>query len=98
MEDRLVESIANFSFHLDGESSVDATLLANAISEMAELTKQTAIIENPDSYVRLKVSAFKNGSFEILFSTVCNAADSIISKSRSNNFCSQHYHNCGRVF
>ena len=77
MGKRLVESVSNFSFHLDGESTVDAELLAKTISEMSELSKQAALVESPDSYVRLKVSAFKNGSFEVLFSAVCDAMDCI---------------------
>ena len=77
MEGKFVESRSNFSFHMDGESSVDAELLSSTISEMARLTKQAALIENPDAYVRLKISAFKNGSFEVIFSTICEAGNTL---------------------
>lgn len=64
---KLVKSEDVFSFHLDGNSSIDAILLSKIISNIAELTKMAAIYENPDSYLRMNVTAFKNGSFEIDF-------------------------------
>lgn len=67
---KLVKSEDVFSFHLDGNSSIDAILLSKIISNIAELTKMAAIYENPDSYLRMNVTAFKNGSFEIDFSTI----------------------------
>lgn len=77
---KLVKSEDVFSFHLDGNSSIDAILLSKIISNIAELTKMAAIYENPDSYLRMNVTAFKNGSFEIDFSTICEITENIISQ------------------
>lgn len=73
----LIQSKANFGFHLDGESEIDAELLSDTIHNMAELTKQASSQENPEAYLKMNVTAFKNGSFEIAFSTICQVANKI---------------------
>lgn len=65
------------SFHLDGESEIDAALLSRMISDMAELTQLAAKEVNPDAYLKMNVTAFKNGSFQIDYSAVCQAAETI---------------------
>lgn len=77
MENELIESKAGMSFHLDGESEIDATLLSHMISDMVEYTKIMAREVNPDAYLKMNVTAFKNGSFEVLFSAVCQAAETL---------------------
>lgn len=75
---KLMESKSCFGIHLDGDSEIDATLLANTISDMAELTKSLAKVENPEAYVKMNVTAFRNGSFQIDFSTICEVSTSIL--------------------
>jgi len=70
VEGSLVKSQDNFSFHLNGDSSIDAVLLSKTISDFAELTKLIALEENPDAFIKLNVTAFKNGSFIVDFQTV----------------------------
>lgn len=79
MENDLIESRAKMSFHLDGDNEIDASLLSKMISDMAELTKLTAKNVNPDAYLRMNVTAFKNGSFQIDYSAVCQAAKTLFS-------------------
>ena len=75
----LIKSTAQFGIHLEGESEIDAILLSKTISDMAELTQLAARKENPDAYLKMNVTAFKNGSFQIDFSTVCEVAQTISS-------------------
>lgn len=77
MENELIKSKAGMSFHLDGENEIDATLLSHMISDMVEYTKIMAREVNPDAYLKMNVTAFKNGSFEVLFSAVCEAAETL---------------------
>lgn len=75
----LMKSESNFAFHLDGDSSIDASLLANTIKDMAELTKLAAKEVNPEAYIKMNVTAFKNGSFQIEFSTICEVLETAFS-------------------
>lgn len=77
VENELIESKAQMSFHLDGENEIDAALLSRMISDMAELTQLAAKEVNPDAYLKMNVTAFKNGSFQIDYSAVCQAAETI---------------------
>lgn len=77
MENELIESRAKMSFHLDGENEIDASLLSHMISDMADFTQIMAKEVNPDAYLKMNVTAFKNGSFQVDFSAVCQAAQSI---------------------
>jgi hypothetical protein len=79
MENTLVESRAGMSFHLDGNNEIDAVILSNIISEMAALTSAVSKEVNPDAYLKTNVTAFKNGSFQIDFSAVCKAAETMFS-------------------
>lgn len=81
MENNLVESRSEFSFHLDGESEIDASLLANTIRDIAEITKETAHEIDPEAYLKMNVTAFRNGSFQIDFSTVCAAAETLLTSA-----------------
>jgi hypothetical protein len=76
-EPDLIQSKANFGFHLDGESEIDAELLSDTIHNMAELTKLTSSQKDPEAYLKMNVTAFKNGSFEIAFSAICQLANKI---------------------
>lgn len=81
MENELIESRSKMSFHLDGDSEIDAALLSRTIADMAELTQLAAKEVNPDAYLRMNVTAFKNGSFQIDFSAVCQVAETIFAGS-----------------
>lgn len=77
MANELIESRETMSFHLDGSSEIDAVLLSKMISDMAELTKLAAHEVDPDAYLKMNVTAFRNGSFQIDFSAVCQAVETI---------------------
>lgn len=77
MGNELIESRSKMSFHLDGDSEIDAALLSRTISDMAELTQLAAKEVNPDAYLKMNVTAFKNGSFQIDFSAVCQVAETL---------------------
>lgn len=83
METTLIESREEMSFHLDGQSEIDASLLSKMIADMVELTKLTATKVNPDAYLKMNVTAFTNGSFQIDFSAVCQIAESIFNHAPS---------------
>lgn len=76
---KLMKSEAAFSFHLDGDSAIDASLLSDIIRDMAELTKLAAKEENPEAYLKMNVTAFRNGSFQIDFSSICEVATNVLS-------------------
>lgn len=78
MPEDLVKSQATFGIHLDGESQIDAMLLSKTIHDMAELAKLAATEENPDAYLKMNVTAFRNGSFQIDFSAICETAKTLI--------------------
>ena len=77
MNDNLVKSSSAFSFHLDGENEIDATLLAKTINDTAQLAKEAAKLVDPEAYLKMNVTAFKNGSFQIDFSTICEVSQTI---------------------
>lgn len=70
MNSELIESRSNFGLHLEGDNVIDANLLSDTIRDIAELTKLAAKEENPEADLKMKVTAFRNGSFEIDFSAV----------------------------
>jgi len=74
----LVKSQAKYSFCLDGDSEMDAVLLAKTISDLAELTKIAASAENPEAYLKMNVTAFRNGSFTIDFSAICETQENLV--------------------
>jgi hypothetical protein len=78
MEEALIKSESKYSFCLDGENEMDAVLLAKTISDMAELTKIAASAENPEAYLKMNVTAFRNGSFIIDFSAICEAKETLV--------------------
>lgn len=71
MENELVKSKAEMSFHLDGDNEIDAILLSKMINDTVELTKLVSQEVDPDAYLKMNITAFKNGSFEIDFSAIC---------------------------
>lgn len=74
MRNNLVKSESSFSFHFDGGHEIDALLLCKAINDMAELTQLAAQAQDPDIFLKVNVTAFKNGSFEIDFAAICEVA------------------------
>lgn len=78
MGENLMKSKSVFSFHLDGESSVDAIVLSKTIADMADLSKEMAKQEDEQAFLKMNVTPFKNGSFEIVFEAVCEIGETII--------------------
>lgn len=78
MEESPIRSIAAFEFKLDGENVIDALLLSKTIQDVAELTKLAAMLEDKDASIRMNVSAFKNGSFQIDFTAICDSVVNIL--------------------
>lgn len=79
MEEKLIKSESNFAFHMDGDNYIDAEVLSNIIKDMADLTRIAAKTEDPEAYLKMNVTAFKNGSFEIDFSTICENSETLFS-------------------
>lgn len=73
----LIKSDARFSFHLDGENEIDADILCKLINDISELSKLTAADTDPEAYLKMKIKAFQNGSFQIDFSAICQATESL---------------------
>ena len=73
----LIESQACFGFRLEGDNEIDATILSNTIRDIGELAKLASSEENPEAYLKMNVTAFKNGSFQIDFSAVCQVAENL---------------------
>jgi len=78
MDTGLVESNARFSFHLDGAEQIEAALLSDIIRNLAELSKIAASSEDPEAYIKMNVCAFRDGSFQIDFSTVCTIQQTLL--------------------
>ena len=53
MGENLMKSKSVFSFHLDGESSVDAIVLSKTIADMADLSKEMAKQEDEQAFLKL---------------------------------------------
>lgn len=73
----LISSKATFSFHLDGDSAIDAELLSDTIKSMVELFKIANHDLDPDALLKMNITAFKNGSFQIDFLAACEAIKSL---------------------
>lgn len=73
----LVQSKTNFSFHLNGSNSVDVELLSKTIHDVVRLTDLAAKEENPEAYLKMDVTAFNDGCFEISFSAICEFAKNL---------------------
>jgi hypothetical protein len=67
--------------HFDGENEIDAELLSKTIHDMAELTKLATKEKNSQAFLKMNVTAFKNGSFIIDFSTICEIASSLFNNT-----------------
>ncbi len=74
MNNDLIKSESALRFHLDGDSQIDAKLLSKIINDFAELTRFAAKDVNKEAYLKMNVTAFENGSFNISFSAVCELA------------------------
>lgn len=74
---RLMKSQAQFSFHLDGGNTIDAHILSDIIDDIATLAKLTSQDIDPEAYLKMNVTAFQDGCFEIDFSAVCEFASGL---------------------
>lgn len=77
MKNELIESKSMFGLRFEGDSEIDATILSKTIADMAELIKIATKEENSEAYIKLNVTAFRNGSFQIDFSTVTQAVETL---------------------
>lgn len=73
----LKKSKETFSFHLDGGHEINALLLSTIINNMATLVDISGKEIGPDIYIKMNVTAFKDGSFQIDFSAICETAETI---------------------
>lgn len=73
-----MKSEASFSLHLDGTNTIDAVILSDIIRSIAELTKLAANEKDNESYLKMNVTAFENGSFQIDFSAIKEFVDNLI--------------------
>lgn len=78
---QLMKSEATFSLHLDGSNTIDAVILSDIIRDIAELTKLAANEKDTESYLKMNVTAFENGSFQIDFSAIKEFVDNLINNS-----------------
>ena len=76
--EELVKSREVFGFHIDGKNEIDAELLSNIIRDTAKLTQLAAQKENPEAYLKMNVTAFKDGCFQIDFSAICEVTKDLI--------------------
>lgn len=81
MESDIIKSESSFSFHIDGDSSIDAFSLSKIIGNMAELTEIAVHTDEPEANVNVSVTALKPGSFVIDFSAVCGIVNTMISNA-----------------
>jgi hypothetical protein len=81
VKSELIQSKTNFGFHLDGDNEIDAELLSKTIHDVVKLTNLAAKEENPEAYLKMNVTAFKNGSFQIDFSTICEFANTLFNNA-----------------
>lgn len=72
-----MKSQAEFAIHFDGNSEIDAQVLSRTINEMARLTQMASKQVDPDAYIKLNVTAFRNGSFQIDYTTIFEAANTL---------------------
>jgi len=77
MGGKLMESRAELSFRLDGDNEIEAGLLSGLISDFASLTKAVALEQDRDAYLKMNVTAFRSGSFNIDFSAISEQAETI---------------------
>lgn len=80
----LIESKETLSFHIDGGYEIDAILLSKIINDMAKLVEYSGKEIDPDIFIKMNVTAFKDGCFQIDFSTVCLAAATLLQSVTSS--------------
>lgn len=82
MNNELVKSTAQFTFELEGESTIDAralsAILDNTVCIIEEMVKN-----EPEAYVKLNVTKFEQGSFDIVFQAVAEQVEMIISNPQA---------------
>lgn len=76
----LMKSESTFTFHLDGNNGVDAELLAKTIGDISSLAKLVASEVDNEAYLRMNVTAFRNGSFQIDFSAIVEVVENLINE------------------
>ncbi len=80
MEANLLESKSRFEFCFEGNSEIDASLLANTIHDIADLCEHVVKQKDNEAYLKLKVTPFRSGSFAIDFSVVCQIQNDLLAQ------------------
>ena len=70
MQEQLIKSEEKFIFRFEGGNTVDAAVLASTISDVANLVKLAAKRIDNSAYLKINVTAFKEGCFQIDFSAI----------------------------
>ncbi|MCL1996173.1 MAG: hypothetical protein FWG63_08210 [Defluviitaleaceae bacterium] len=77
VKEQLIKSESAFSFNFDGGDEIEAVLLSKSINDIVELTKLTSSLECKDAYIKIKITSFEKGSFQIYFSIISEAIETI---------------------
>ena len=78
IENQIVSS-GNFTFAIDGDYDVDASLLGISISNLAYIVEELSESDVVKPECRLKVTGFQKGSFEVLLAVVLVTAGQLSS-------------------
>ncbi|MCL2549236.1 MAG: hypothetical protein FWE76_08740 [Symbiobacteriaceae bacterium] len=73
----MTKSSAQFSFSFGGGSEIEATLLARIINDTVELTKAISHEVEPEAFLKMNITTFRAGSFDVEFSAVCEQANTL---------------------
>lgn len=73
----LIKSEAQFTFELEGDSYVDAVVLSNILNNTVDIVNQI-VNGDPDTYVKLRISKFETGSFDIVFQAIAEQVNTLM--------------------
>lgn len=71
------ESSSDFSFEFGGENEIDANVVIETITSVAESIQHITNKIEPDAYVKVKVSSFECGSFDINLKAIAECAKTL---------------------
>ena len=77
MDSELIKSTAQFTFELEGESIIDAKALSSILDNTVCIIEEMVKGE-PETYVKLNITKFETGSFDIIFQAVAEQAELLI--------------------
>lgn len=71
------ESSSDFSFEFGGENEIDASIVVETITSVVESIQHITNKIEPDAYVKVKVSSFECGSFDINLKAIAECAKTL---------------------